>query len=264
MRRQLYLGCAAVMLTQPACMPQTHAQQPSLSTIVGTVLDAHTRQPVAGALVLLDNRASTETDASGRFLLQHMPAGSYRIAGISQGCRVAVGSVDLSDRSVVAVRLEVMHPEDAGLTSLIHERNAGFSDSRMKVITAGDISRMGGHTLLDVIRATVPHMVGGRQSGSAGGAAPLSGRGNNSVAMPQTPVVILDGHRVGDRPELVLRDMDPGNVARIEILKGAAGGWVHGDGAASGVIRVYTKRGGTSDPGTEPKDCGFSFEPRRP
>ncbi len=261
----MYLGWAAVTLTLSAGVAQMRAQEPSLSTIVGTVLDADTRQPVAGALVLLDNGATTETTASGQFRLQHVPAGSYRIAGVSQGCRVAVGSIDLSDQSVVAVRLEVMHPEDEGLPSIVRRQNVGSSGSPMKVITAGDINRMGGQTLLDVIRAAEPHMVGGRQSGSAGGAAPLSGRGNNSAVMPQTPVVLLDGHRIGDRPEFVLRDIDPGSVARIEILKGAAGGWVHGEGAASGVIRVYTKKAEIlSDPGTKPEDCGFSFGPRRP
>jgi hypothetical protein len=265
MRSQLGIGWAAVLLAQSVSFQHAHAQQSDLRTIVGTVLDAHTRQPVANALVLLDNGVSTETDTAGRFVLQDVPAGSYRLAGISRGCRIAVGSVDLSDRTAVAVRLEVLHPEDEGFPARVPDRSIGSRGSSMRVITAGDIKRMGGQTLLDVIRAAAPYMVGGRQSGSAGGAAPLSGRGNNSVVMPQTPVVIVDGYRIGDRPEIVLRDIDPGSVARIEILKGAASGWVHGEGAASGVIRVFTKKGAIpSDPRTEPRECGFSFEPRRP
>jgi outer membrane cobalamin receptor len=161
--------------------------------------------------------------------------------------------------------MEVVHPEEEGLPPILRRQNVGSRGSPMKVITAAEIGRMGGQTLLDVIRAAEPHMVGGRQAGAAGGAAPLSGRGNNSVLMPQAPVVILDGLRIGDRPESVLRDIDPGSVARIEILKGPAGGWVHGEGAASGVIRVYTRKGGVpSDPETEPEDCGFSFGPSRP
>jgi TonB-dependent starch-binding outer membrane protein SusC len=68
------------------------------------------------------------------------------------------------------------------------------------------------------------------------GAASLSGDGE--------PLVVVDGvpapHGVPSR--LLLRDIDPGDVARVDVLKGSAAA-IYGSRGANGVILITLRRG---------------------
>jgi outer membrane cobalamin receptor len=53
-------------------------------------------------------------------------------------------------------------------------------------------------------------------------------------------------------------------VDRIEIVRGASGGWAYGQGGANGVIRIYTRHSTSEiDPNTPPEACGFTFSDRK-
>jgi outer membrane cobalamin receptor len=48
----------------------------------------------------------------------------------------------------------------------------------------------------------------------------------------------LGGNNVRD-----IDDIPVGDVALIEVVSGASGGWSYGTGGAGGVIKIHTKRG---------------------
>lgn len=255
-------ACVAALSLLAAAFSPAVGQAGTALVIRGDVHDAGTGRPVPSALILLDNGQQTETDETGCFELALATPGAYRIAAVAPGCRIATGRVLVDAAASLVVRLQVVAASDEGLPAVVRwERSPDLRGAQMKVVTAGDIARMGARTLIEVIRTAAPHMVGQR-SAHPGEASQLVGRGMTSVAMSRTPVVIVDGFRIEDRAAELLDDIDPQDVARIEILKGTAGGWIHGPGVANGVIRVYTKQSEFAvDPDTDPDECGFAFPP---
>jgi outer membrane cobalamin receptor len=108
-------------------------------------------------------------------------------------------------------------------------------------LTTADLDEHNVRTLVDVLRREAPEMVGAATSGLPGGANQLTSR-TRSARGVAAPVVILDGIQTGDGARL-LRDLRPVDVATMEILRGASGGWAYGTGASGGVIRLTTRQG---------------------
>ena len=67
----------------------------------------------------------------------------------------------------------------------------------------------------------------------------------HSEAAPQDLLVFVDGQRLPSGAGL--NDLDPTQIARIEVLKGAAARQVYGDAARHGVVHIYTLQGLRSD-----------------
>ena len=84
--------------------------------------------------------------------------------------------------------------------------------------------------------------------------APVRGRNRATASGVTEPVLVVDGAVLG-RGDRILSDLAPGEVAALEILKGAAGGWMYGSVGAGGVIRVWTKRGGAASAPVGPESC---------
>ena len=57
------------------------------------------------------------------------------------------------------------------------------------------------------------------------------------------PIVYVDGVRVDGMP-----DLDPDDIERIEVLKGAAAIELYGEDASNGVVEIFLKDA-TTDPG---------------
>src|SRR2546423_5569155 len=94
-----------------------------------------------------------------------------------------------------------------------------------------------------------------------GQGATIRVRGNVSLSQSNQPLVYVDGvrqtannyprnvsqggspfdaARVGASP---LADIDPGDVDRVEVVRGAAAATLYGSGAAAGVIEIFTEHG---------------------
>jgi len=104
-------------------------------------------------------------------------------------------------------------------------------------------------------------------------------RGNVSVSMSNQPILYVDGVRVrsegyeknvppvgysgrsGNDVASPLNDINPNDIERVEVIKGAAATTLYGTEAAAGVIQIFTKRGHTgSAQWTAQIDQGVAFE----
>ena len=57
----------------------------------------------------------------------------------------------------------------------------------------------------------------------------------------QLPLVYIDGVRIEGDAEPTVVQLNPEDIARIEVIKGAAAVELYGEGAADGVIQIFTK-----------------------
>lgn len=125
----------------------------------------------------------------------------------------------------------------------------------------------GASTLPELLEGRVPGLYVDPSSGQVGAAARIRLRGSSSLALRNTPLVYVDGVRVASRTDggpfsdlslgdgqpigqttSRLSDLDPVEIASIQVLKGPAASAVYGPDAASGVLLIETRRGGPGGP----------------
>jgi len=79
---------------------------------------------------------------------------------------------------------------------------------------------------------------------SAGGQPSMQMRGQKSISGSNSPLVVLDGVLFCGS----LNDLNPGDIASIEVLKDASSAAAFGSRSANGVLMITTKKGTTSKP----------------
>lgn len=94
----------------------------------------------------------------------------------------------------------------------------------------------------DLLRGTAGLQVGYDTSAKGGGSLQI--RGKNSLGTGSDPLIILDGMTFYGE----LSEINPNDIAQIDILKDASAAAVYGAKAANGVIIVTTKKGKIGKP----------------
>ena len=79
---------------------------------------------------------------------------------------------------------------------------------------------------------------------TAGGEPAIQIRGQNSISGSNTPLIVLDGVIFMGS----LSDINPNDIANIDVLKDATSAAAYGSRSANGVIAVTTKKGRTGKP----------------
>jgi hypothetical protein len=235
------------------------AQDPAPATLEGQVLDSITDAPMAGVLIRLDSGAEALSDDRGRFRIEGLAAGPHMYAVMTADCRVSWGQVLLASGQVHerSVRLAAVPGTERRVAREEVERRR----SEGRLVTAAEIESMSVRTLADIIRRVSPRMVG--STAMAGAATPVRARAQSSFLEDgMEPVVVIDGVRAPD-PAQALDRVHPSEVYTMELLEGAAGGWMYGSDGAAGVIRVTTwkSHGGEARPSLD--GCVVPNFPRR-
>jgi len=114
-----------------------------------------------------------------------------------------------------------------------------------KSLVTGSISSVGAEELEGISSTRADQAIQGRTagvailptSGSPGAGTKIRIRGTNSNGN-SNPLYIVDGMKTGD-----INNIDPGDIASIEVLKDAASCAIYGTEGANGVILLTTKSG---------------------
>lgn len=215
------------------CCSSLHAQS---QTITGRVVDEKS-QPLAGASVTVkETNAGTSTDANGNFTI-HANKGqnlefSY-LGKLSQEIKiVASNTIDVSLKEQDASNLN-----EVVVTGYMTQKKADLTGA-VSVITPKDIEKSHGTTnVLQSLQGVVPglHIT---TDGSPAGNVGIQVRGLTSIN-GGSPLIVIDGV-----PSYMnLRDINPENIASIQVLKDAYSASIYGTQGGAGVILIQTKKG---------------------
>ncbi|WP_262245689.1 SusC/RagA family TonB-linked outer membrane protein [Parapedobacter soli] len=126
----------------------------------------------------------------------------------------------------------------------------GYGTQRKRDLT-GAITRIDGAKFETQSATSVSEYFSGTVAGisstqgtGAGGGGSLEIRGRNSLKAGSSPLIVLDGVIYNGS----LQDINPFDIANIDVLQDASAAAVYGARAASGVIIVTTKRGKSEVP----------------
>lgn len=207
----------------------------------GTVTDEF--GPVTGATVMVKGTTNgTVTDASGNFTLQ-----------ARKGDVIQVSFIGYLTREIAYSGQPVIRVELAENTQKLDEVVVvGYGTMRKKDLTGSviqirpdNIAIENPKTVQDILRGTPGLQVGYDASAKGGGTMQI--RGQRSVYTDgghNNPLLILDGMIFYGE----LSEINPDDIAQIDVLKDASAAAVYGAKAASGVLIITTKKGKQGKP----------------
>ena len=233
--------------------------------LTGRISDSGSGRPLSGVRVAIDDASSVDTTQVG---------GTYRLA-LPQGRRtvtVRVAKIGYSpaSRRVTVSQLSQLSEDFAleraalGLDAIVVTGSAGATQVREIGHSIAEIRPSAQREPIvsvdHLLSAKVPGLTVIPSTGMVGSGAKIRLRGSSSVALSNQPLVYVDGVRIRsdaypkngsftDRSRgpndnsSPLNDISPGDIDRVEIVRGPAATTLYGTEAASGVIQIFTKRG---------------------
>ncbi|HSH46185.1 MAG TPA: carboxypeptidase regulatory-like domain-containing protein, partial [Longimicrobiales bacterium] len=215
--------------------------------ILGQVVDAQTREPLAGVQVVVTGTSlGSLTDESGRFRIGSVPAGLYTVEATRIGYSTAVQeNVDVPDDGTVTVNFE-MRVTALTLDEIVATGVVDPTSARRVPFTVNRVSE----EALEVPSENAVTSIQGKVAGVSVVTSPQPGAGFNMVLRSPTsinktnsPLVVVDGVILASTFGRSSADIGSLDIESIEIVKGAAAASLYGSRAANGVIQIRTKRG---------------------
>ncbi|MGZ5246664.1 MAG: SusC/RagA family TonB-linked outer membrane protein [Flavitalea sp.] len=212
-------------------------------TYSGKVSDATTLTPIEGVSILVKGKAQgTATDADGNFTIT-----------ANQGDVLVVGSIGYSSREISLSQNETLSiPLDQDISRMEDVVVVGYGTQKKKDLTGAVSSLKIENSPLTLLpNANILDAIKGRIAGfdigsvnTAGGNPSINIRGQNSIRASNTPLIVLDGVIfLGS-----FNEINPNDIATVDVLKDASSSAVYGSRAANGVILITTKRGKSGKP----------------
>jgi len=212
------------------------ASAQSQKTITGTVLSSEDNLPLPGAdIIEKGTNNGTSTDFDGNFSLEvNENATSLVISYIGFKDQ----EVQISD-SPIQITLQV------DVNALDEVVVVGYGTIKKSDVVSS-VASVNVEEAIAIPTANINEMLRGRAAGvqvttgslRPGGTSNVTIRGNNSLAGDNNPIYVVDGVAKDD-----INDINPEDIASVEILKDASAQAIYGARASNGVVLVTTKRG---------------------
>ena len=231
--------------------------------VSGTVLDS-SGQPLPGANIIeVGTSNGVSTDFDGNFSIT--VSGDDSVIEVSftgfESQQITVG-----DQS----NLQISLSEDAEVLQEVVVTSLGFVEIRDKMgqtsskVNTDAVVRSGEPTLLNSLSGKASGVKISRSNADPGAGSTIRIRGANTISGASAPLFIVDGVPMdnstfynsfdgrGSRSGGVsngsrINDLNPNDIASMEVLKGASAAAVWGSRAANGVVVITTKEGQTGD-----------------
>jgi TonB-dependent starch-binding outer membrane protein SusC len=258
-------GIALMMSLASAALPLA-AQQ--CYTLRGRVVEAPSQRPLAGVTVVLgETRLGTLTGSDGAFtFLANVEPGTHSLefAHIGHGKMVrevqfgADRDIDLGVIEMRAASVQLSEVVVTGTGAPTERRELG---STVTSVGGAEVNDAPAAQSVDkALQGKVIGAVISQNNGQPGGGVSIRLRGTGSILGGAEPLIVIDGVLVENNSEALvglgananrggaalsnsLADIAPGDIDRIEVVKGAAAAALYGSRANNGVIQIFTKRG---------------------
>ena len=240
-------------------------------TIRGTVTDVGTGQPVAGAQVhLAGGTRGAVSRNDGTYVITEVPAGAYVMTARRLGYALERANVTVIAGGTVTqdftLRVAAVTLGDVITSGTATPSERGQVGTNIASVDGDEINDAPGVTSIDqALQGRVAGAIISENSGQPGGGVSVRLRGTNSILGGAEPLYVIDGVIVDNSSQALvsiganatysgagisnrMADIDPADVDRIEILKGAAASAIYGSRANNGVIQIFTKRGRSGAP----------------
>lgn len=259
-------GRAVIALSLICLVLPSFAGAQQTGTIRGRVTESASGAPVSSALVtVVGTSVGTVTDANGGFTIVDVPAGSQTVQARRIGftperrpIRIAAGGSETLNFILLPAATSLERVVVTGTAAPTTARALGTS-----------IATVGGEEVAESRAMTVDAALQGKVAGAqitqnsgnpGGGGLSVRLRGTGSITSGSEPLYIIDGVIVDNSSDQLvdlgarsnvqnrLADINPNDIDRIEIVRGAAAAALYGSRANNGVVQIFTKHGRVAPP----------------
>ncbi|RPE14303.1 SusC/RagA family TonB-linked outer membrane protein [Chitinophaga lutea] len=227
------------------------APQQKAARVSGSVKDADNGDPLPGVTVAVKGTSNgTTTDGNGNFSLNNVPTGAtllFSYIGFS------TQAVEAGTRTELHIRLQ---RESRNMQQVVV---VGYGTQKKTELT-GAIATfkpddLNARPVLGPDQLLQGRMAGvsvSSASGMPGGAMRVSVRGIGSLSASNEPLYVIDGVPIIPHDAAMtnfgtkmnpLSQLNPSDIASVEVLKDAASAAIYGSRATNGVILITTKSG---------------------
>ena len=239
-------------------------------TITGTVTAVDTGEPMPGVNVRVEGTTrGTTSNPDGSYSIE-LPTDRNQLTFTFVGFRSQ--TVTVGDRSTVDVQLEedVLGLDEVvvtGLATSVKRRNLANS---VGTISEQDLVPVPAQTLERALSGKIAGLSISQNTGAPGGGINVNLRGTSTITGSTQPLYVVDGviidnsavqsgldfvseaatagsDRPQGQPSNRIADLNPNDIASIEVLKGASAAAIYGAKATNGVVIINTKRGQRGD-----------------
>ena len=236
-------------------------------TITGQVTVAGTGETLPGAqLIVKDTFLGTTTDADGIYNLE-APEAEFDLLVTFVGYKTSEQTVAAGVTSLdIALESDVLRSEEVvvtGIASSVKRKNLAHS---VASISSADLVPAPAQTLESALSGKFPGITVRQNTGAPGGGMSVNLRGTSTLFGSTQPLYVVDGVIINNaanqsgmdlitaaagagsstpqgQPTNRVGDINPQDIATIEVLKGASAAAIYGSKAANGVVIITTKRG---------------------
>ncbi len=226
-----------IVVKRKLIIPEINAPPPPPTAIdvKGKITD-ESGQPLVGATVLLKgSNTGTKTDANGNFSINAEPNSTLIISYVG----FETQEVKINNQASITVKLTAAIARGEEIVVV------GYGTQK-KSDVIGAVSKIDLEKAKAIPTTNVAEMIRGQAAGvqvtlgsaRPGGTSNILIRGRNSIRGGNDPLVVLDGFPIEN-----INDVNPDDIASIEVLKDASAQAIYGARASNGVILITTKRG---------------------
>ena len=278
--RRSALWGGALLATAFTLIAGPLAAQTGTGRIRGKVTNAANGQPIPGQIGIVGQGLGATTGADGSYLISGVPAGTFTLRARALGFTQIDRQVTMTAGGTVTIDF-ALNVAPASLNEVVVTGTAGSARKREVGNSIGSVKASD----LPEVPTNVSNLLAGRVAGvqisgglgNAGSGSAIRLRGATSLALSNQPLIYVDGVRTrsDEYPRngifqgatqrganaygSPLNDINPDDIDRIEVVKGAAATTLFGTDAAAGVIQIFTKRGSQGTPKwTAQLNSGFS------
>lgn len=252
MRKKLWVAAFCLLLI--AITTELVAQQ---SLLTGKVVDAVTGQPIPGVSVLRKTgNKETVTDQEGVFKID-LPTGKQRLVVSLVGYIEREFTIESGNSITIALQPANKQLDEVVVVGYGTQKRKDLIGSVSKINPAETRNIPGGGFDAQ-LQGKAPGVQFTTNTGVPGESVNIRLRGATSINADNTPLFIIDGVFInssslqtlntGGKSTSPIADINPNDIATIEILKDAEATALYGSRGANGVVIVTTKRGSYSQP----------------
>ena len=240
----LFVGCLSI---------NTHGQTRKIS---GKITEADNGTGLPGVNVLLKGtNIGTNADLNGNFSLNVPPADGILVVSF---IGMTTQEIPIGNQTVFDIKLktDTKMLMEVTVTALGFEQNKDVQGASSSKVTGIAIARTGETGVINGLAGRAAGVQISRSSGDPGAGSYIQIRGQSTITGDNQPLVIIDGIPMsnssigetagGVRQQSRLNDLNPNDIADVQILKGAAAAALWGSRAANGVMVITTKKGRNS------------------
>lgn len=234
-------------------------------SVEGTVYDGEAGEALPGATVLLEEpNIGAATDANGNYTLDNVPEGTHTLQVSFVGFLTHEEEIEVAANQSLTVDVE-LEPDVAGLEEVVVE-GLGIRQTRERAQVS--VSRVDAEDLTEqasfqgvsqLVQGNIAGVNVQEASGNVGGGMRFNVRAGGGLGGDGQPVIYVDGTRIdnaevegfgaGGQGISALADLNPNDIASIDVIRGAAGAAIYGTDGANGVVLITTRSG---DAGADP------------